>query len=120
MGLFCAGNMRQLGVISCAALAALVLGGGARAQAGEADDLVKQGVEQRRQSHDQQALELFKRAYAIDPAPRTLAQIGFAEQALGVWADAETHLGAALARGDDAWIKKNQAVIRKSLDAVAA
>src|SRR5262245_21211542 len=86
-------------LVRCATLVAL-LAGGARAQAGGADDLVKQGVEQRRQSHDQQALELFKRAYAIDPAPRILAQIGFAEQALGVWADAETHLRTALARGD--------------------
>jgi PEGA domain len=93
---------------------------GPPARAGEADDLVKQGVELRRKGRDAQALDLFKRAHEIDHGPRVAAQLGFAEQALGMWADAETHLTAALQHGDDPWIKKNLVSIRKAMDFVAS
>ncbi|HET6150224.1 MAG TPA: hypothetical protein VFH68_21975 [Polyangia bacterium] len=92
---------------------------GAEARARPSDDLVKQGLDQRRKGNDQEALELFRRAQELDPAPRNLAQMGLAEQALGSWSDAEAHLKGALKRGDDPWIRKNQVVLRTSLDAVA-
>jgi len=121
-------NMGCLGAISlrsfspggCAVLAlilSIVVGAEARARPG--DDLVKQGLDQRRKGNDQEALELFRRAQEIDPGPRNLAQMGFAEQALGSWPDAEAHLQAALKHGEDPWIRKNQAALRKSLDSVA-
>lgn len=90
------------------------------ARAGEADDLVKQGLELRRKGRDAQALELFKRAHELAPGARTSAQLGFAEQALGMWTDAEVHLTAALGHGDDPWIKKNRAAIRKANDFVVS
>ncbi|HET6149344.1 MAG TPA: four helix bundle protein [Polyangia bacterium] len=89
-------------------------------QAGEADDLVKQGLDLRRQGRDAQALEVFKRAHQLAPGGRTAAQVGFAEQALGMWTDAEVHLNAALRHGEDPWIKKNGATIRKSIDLVVS
>jgi hypothetical protein len=92
--------------------------GGARA--GQSDDLMKQGLAERRKSHDREALDLFKRAYELDHSARAMAQIGLAEQALGSWADAETHIDAALAHRDDPWIRKNESVLRRSKDAVAA
>jgi hypothetical protein len=95
-----------------------VASGGARAA--QSDDLMKQGLAERRKSHDREALDLFKRAYELDHSARAMAQIGLAEQALGSWADAETHLDAALAQRDDSWIRKNESVLRRSKEAVAA
>jgi len=88
--------------------------------AGDADDLIQRGVELRRKARDAEAFELFKRAHAIDPTPRSSAQMGLAEQALGIWTDAEVHITAALERADDPWIKKNHVVLSKSLDVVAS
>jgi tetratricopeptide (TPR) repeat protein len=101
-------------------LLAVVCASGGRAAATESDDLIKKGVEQRRKGEDDKALELFKRAHDIDQGARSEAQMGFAEQALGIWALAETHLTEALAQANDPWIKKNNAALRKALDTVAS
>jgi hypothetical protein len=84
------------------------------AHADDADALIKQGVERRRAHDDQGALELFRRAYDLAATPRALAQIGLAEQALGRWGDAETHLSAALERAADPWIAKYQSTLEAS------
>jgi hypothetical protein len=47
-----------------------------------------------------------------------LAQIGFAEQALGRWVDAEVHLTQALSDVTQAWIRKNGSVLRKALEEI--
>ena len=106
--------------LGCAVIAALVSGLGRPALAAEPDDLVKQGIDQRRKGNDREALELFKRAHAIDRGVRSLAQIGLAEQALGMWPEAETHLRQALQQADDLWIKKNLTALRKSAEVVAS
>ena len=106
--------------IALAALLACLAATVGSARAGEADDLVKQGLELRRKGRDAQALELFKRAHELSPGARTAAQLGFAEQALGMWTDAEAHLAAALKHDEDPWIKKNRAVIRKAADFVVS
>jgi tetratricopeptide (TPR) repeat protein len=106
--------------LGCFVIAALVWGLGRPALAGEPDDLVKQGVDERRKGHDREALELFKRAHAIDGGVRSLAQIALAEQALGMWPEAETHLRQSLERADDPWIKKNLTALRKSAEVVAS
>jgi hypothetical protein len=67
-------------------------------------ELTKRGLELRRERRDAEALADFRRAYAIEPAPRTLAQIALAEQALGRWADAEADLQSALGAAADPWI----------------
>ncbi len=90
------------------------------ARASEVDDLVKQGVELRRDGHDAEALAVFRRAYAIEATPRVIAQIGLAEQALSRWVDAERDLLLALARDEDPWIAKNAEPLRTALAAVQA
>jgi tetratricopeptide (TPR) repeat protein len=85
------------------------------ADASEPDRVYAEGVELRRQNKDLEALDRFRRAHALQPAARTQAQIGFAEQALGRWADAERDLTAALAMHSDAWLEKNRAAINRAL-----
>jgi len=90
------------------------------ALASDVDDLVAQGVELRRDGRDAEALVVFRRAHAIAPTPRVIAQLGLAEQALSKWPDAERDLSTALARSDDPWIAKNAEPLRKALLAVEA
>jgi hypothetical protein len=90
----------------------------ARAQAPDANELTKRGLALRRARRDAEALEEFRRAYAVDPTPRTLAQIALAEQALGRWVDAETDLRAALRAGGDPWIVSNRRVLDAGLSAI--
>jgi hypothetical protein len=98
-----------------AAVVFVVVGaaGGARAQPADGSTLVKHGLVLRRERRDAEALDEFRRAYAIDPAPRTLAQIALAEQALGKWVDAEADLQKAVGADHDPWIRSN----RRDLDA---
>ncbi len=91
----------------------------AASAATEADAALKHGVELRRRGDDAPALQEFQRAYALQRSARALAQIGFAEQALGRWRDAEEHLGQALADGDDLWIRGNRATLERSRAIVA-
>jgi len=96
-------------------------GGGARAAsaATEADAAIKHGVELRRRGDDLRALEEFQRAQSLQRSARALAQIGFAEQALGRWREAEEHLGLALADMADPWIRRHREVIEHSRAVVA-
>jgi len=105
-----------------AAVAALMLAAsGAAAAADHAvDDAYRAGIELRRQGDDRGALREFRRAYASTPNPRTLAQIGLAEQALGIWVDAEAHITEALKAAGDAWIVKNRPLLQQQLQTVAS
>lgn len=87
----------------------------ARAQPADADALIKSGLELRRQHRDAEALDAFRRAYSESPTPRALAQIAFAEQALGKWVEAEADLQKAIAARDDAWIARNLALLQRGL-----
>lgn len=84
-----------------------------RAEGSDATHLTKEGLALRRQRRDAEALDRFRRAYALDPTARTLAQVALAEQALGQWVQAESDLRAALAYAGEPWI----AVHRQELDA---
>jgi hypothetical protein len=101
------------------ALLALIAIVPASARAQDADALIKQGVELRRAGNDQAALEQFRRAYDLAPTPRTLAQLGLAEQALGRWADGEAHLGRALDATQDPWIAKYRDTLEASRAEIA-
>jgi len=83
----------------------------ARAQQVDADALTKEGLSLRRQRRDADALTTFLRAYALQPSARVLAQVALAEQALGRWVDAETHLRSALTAADDPWIESHRQVL---------
>ena len=99
-----------------------------RAFAATVDELIDQGVELRRQARGQsadvqqekhsQALKLFQRAHAQEPSPRTLAQMGLAEQSLRRWLDAEAHLASALANDTFPWIIKNRGPLEQALQDV--
>lgn len=84
----------------------------------EADRLVKEGLKKRATLEDKDALALFRRAHELCPKPRYLAQLGLAEQALGLWILAESHLAEALTATDDAWIDKHRPDLNGALEAV--
>lgn len=88
------------------------------AHADEADDLIAKGVELRERGKDEEALALFKRAHAKSATPRARAQVALAEQALGMWIDAERDLSAALGAANDVWIAKHRAALEGALATV--
>lgn len=92
----------------------------AASPAPEAEVAIRRGIELRRRGDDAAALAEFQRADGLAPSSRTQAQIGFAEQALGRWRDAEEHLVRALADGGDVWIRKNRPTLERSRAAVGA
>lgn len=99
-------------------IAVLACAAPARADAPDPETLVKAGIALRREHRDADALDRFRRAYAITPTARIEAQIALAEQALGRWADAERDLDAAMARTTDAWIVQHLEVLRGAHAAV--
>jgi hypothetical protein len=85
------------------------------AQAEDPEAVYKQGIELRKQSKDEEALAKFKKAWELGKSPKARAQMALAEQALGRWADAESHLLEALAQKDDPWIVKQKKTLDDSL-----
>ncbi|WP_394827140.1 PEGA domain-containing protein [Pendulispora albinea] len=83
-----------------------------------ADALIAHGVTLREQGRDEEALAEFRKAYAVAPTPRAQAQMGLAEQALGLWTAAEEHVRAALGAESDPWIAKNRAPLAQSLKTI--
>jgi hypothetical protein len=98
-------------------LACSLAAAGARADASSAQ-MVERGVQLRREHRDAEALEEFKKAYRLNPAPRIKAQIGLAEQALGQWVDAERDLNLALSAADDPWIVDHAPALKAALAAI--
>ncbi|MFO0601559.1 MAG: PEGA domain-containing protein [Polyangiales bacterium] len=92
----------------CAALVTATLAAGAQATG---DQEIRRGLELRRAGHDDEALDAFRRAWELDRSPRARAQMGFAEQALGRWADADAHVREAGAAATDPWVVRNRAAI---------
>ena len=87
----------------------------ASARADETSEaLIQRGVALRRDHRDAAALAEFRHAYALDPAPRALAQIALAEAALEQWLNAERDLTRALA-SDDPWIERQRPVLKVTL-----
>jgi hypothetical protein len=76
-------------------------------QSEEPERWLHEGVELRKRGDDQAALALFSRAVAATGWPRAYAQLGLAEQALGLWVEADEHLQIALAADQDPWIARN-------------
>jgi len=80
-----------------------------------ADALITKGLELRREGRALEAIDLFQRADALAPTPRSIGQLGLAEAAVERWSDAEKDLDAALATPEDAWVKKNRAALDQAL-----
>ncbi|MBI5514917.1 MAG: hypothetical protein HY909_14170 [Deltaproteobacteria bacterium] len=89
--------------------------GRAEAQSPPVDDLIRRALELRRGGRDAEALDLLARAWERSPSPRLSAQLGFAEQALGRWLEAEAHLRGALVAAEDPWVSERRAVIEGAL-----
>jgi hypothetical protein len=101
-----------------AALASILLvtalSEGARAHDVDPDVLIVRGLELRRAGKSGEALELFRRAHREAPSPRTLGQMGLVETSLAEWTEADSHLTAALATPDDAWVYKNRPFLEQA------
>jgi hypothetical protein len=116
--------------VSALVAAALIRGGiasGAAAGAGsgsgsaseqKANDLIQRGVDLRRSGDDQAAYPLLQEAHELSHSPRAAAQRGLCEQALGRWAEAETHITEALKATTDKWVKKSRPTLEQSLLAI--
>jgi hypothetical protein len=87
----------------------------AGAQTLDVNALVHQGVELRRSRRDLEALEVFQQAWEASHAPRVMAQIGFAELALGRWVDAEAHLIEAHSAATDPWIAEHRDLLEDAM-----
>ncbi len=88
------------------------------AHASEVEDLIEQGVTARKAGKDEAALELFRKADAIQSTGRTRAQIAIAEQALGLWVPADADLTRALTPPLDPWVAKNLKALEASREAI--
>lgn len=75
------------------------------------DPLLKRGMELRRKGQDAEALAEFQRAVRLEDSGRTWAQVALAEQALGLWIDANAHLEQALEHAQEPWVRKNRAAL---------
>jgi len=114
---------RGVGFIVLAA--ALAAGSGlprvaAAQENGEAEKLIRHGIELRKAHDDEGAAREFQKAYDQVHTPRAAAQLGLAEQALGRWEDAERHMREAITAADDPWIAKNRAILAEALGTIQA
>ena len=77
--------------------------------------LMRKGLDLRQKGQDEAALQEFRRAYELSRTGHALAQIALAEQALGRWLEAESHLTEALTR-QESWIGKNKKHLSQALN----
>lgn len=113
--------MLRCAAAAVAALFCLALQSRVHAAGGDdAEALIKQGVELRKQGQDREALAEFERARAFGDTPRLTAQIGLAQFALGQWVSAEASLKTALSDLRDPWIQRNRPSIADALERVGA
>ena len=117
-----AGSVRAAALAAVLAAATLLGAAPARAMtdAEQAEALIREGVRLRGQDQTARALPLFQKAYEISRTPRTAGQLGLCEMELGAYADAERHLGEALASPEHPWIAKNKPVLKRQLEAARA
>lgn len=81
----------------------------------KAEQLIREGNALRRNNQDARALPMFQQAYGLSRTPRSAAQLGLAELALGYWDAASEHLNEALTSGRNPWVERNRSTIEASL-----
>jgi hypothetical protein len=109
---------RRRGVLSFACFVAVMCVAAIVARAAapvELEQLIRQGNEFRQKGSDQSALPFFQKAYDLQPSPRTAAQLGLVELALGYSIQAEGHLGEALSSPHHIWVAKNRQQLEMAL-----
>ena len=74
----------------------------------------------RQEAQDEQALATFQRAALLGRDGRVLAQIAFAEQAIGRWADSYVHLREALADVANPWVQERKGMLQEELKKIEA
>jgi hypothetical protein len=104
-----------LATARCALIVGCVVAGGtaAAADAEGPETLIQQAIELRRKGDHARAYGYLRRAYDLARTPRSAAQLGLVEHALGRYAEAERHLGEALATADP-WVQANRARLESS------
>jgi len=90
----------------------------ARAAGEGTEALIRRAVEARKTGDDEGALRLLRQAYEGDRSAHVAGQLGLCEQALGQWAEAETHIITALKSETDPWVRKNRAVLSDDLNVI--
>jgi hypothetical protein len=105
-----------LGVLPRAALLIAIFAAATPAHAADsetarAEELIKKANALRQQGQDPAALPLVREAYDVARSPRTAAQLGLVELALGYWVSSDDHLTEALAPAHHPWIDKNRKVL---------
>src|SRR5260370_6003070 len=104
---------------------AAVLGGSVARSAedvepAKVEDLIRRAIDLRRSGHDNRAFPLLQEAYERAPSPRTAAQLGLVEMALGYKLEAERHLSEAVESRRDLWVNKNRSILESALVDVRA
>jgi PEGA domain-containing protein len=89
----------------------------AAGESGDAEALIREGVELRAKGKDERALPLFEKAYQTSRTPRTAGQLGLVELAVGYFVEAERYLSEAIASPDHPWVAKNLPMLKKQLEA---
>jgi hypothetical protein len=56
-------------------------------------------------------MPLLEKAYKLSRTPRTAAQLGLVQMALGYWVESERHLDEALGDPDNPWVARNHAAL---------
>ena len=106
--------MRRTRGIVVGFLAASAFGASGWAQS-DVDARIEQGIELREAHRDEEALRVFREVFESSHSSRALVQVALAEQALGRWADAETHLSDAIGDARDRWVRHHRAALAASL-----
>jgi hypothetical protein len=88
---------------------------GDKATAEEAETLIQRGLRLRKAGDDAGALPEFQKAHQLAPTPRTAAQLGLVEQALGHWDEAEGHLAVAIRSTSDPWVEKHRDSLQSAM-----
>src|SRR5580765_3922662 len=110
-------HARRAIVAGAALIAGVVgaVGGTARAQSGDVESLLAQGIELRRKGHPDRAVVYFQKAYDLERTPRTEGQLGLGQIAAGDPLSAERHLSAALESPRDPWVAKYKGALEDAL-----
>ena len=110
-------SSRHAFALSLAAL--LLMGRAALAQdATNVEELHRRGLALREEGRPSEALDLFRRAHALRPEPRSLVRMALAEAELGRWVDAHAHLRAAMSAPDDRFIRQHRRDLEEELDGI--
>jgi hypothetical protein len=107
-------------LISLSLVSALLAPARALAQPAAVEDLIREGVELRKNGKDHLALPLFQKAYDLERSGRSAGQLGLAEASLGYWMSAERHLVESLSASRNPWVARNEAELRRTLQGVQA